>query len=100
MSQRITAEQAAKETENTSIAFYHQSLVDNIINAAIWDIKSAINRKETSTQFKNAVFARIIGEPIETLVRRAEVISELKLLGFKCETTEQDIKNSTLTISW
>lgn len=79
---------------------YAQDKVDDAIVEIMADIHEATYQRKLSVDVKHEVFARIIGEPIEILVRRAEVICNLRELGFKCETTEKDIENGTLTISW
>ena len=79
---------------------YAQDKVDDAIVEIMADIHEATYQRKGSVDVKHEVFARIIGEPIEILVRRAEVIVNLEELGFKCETTEQNIEDGTLNISW
>lgn len=79
---------------------FAQEKVDDVIVDVMSHIHEAVYSFKRTLTYKHPVFARIVEEPIEILVRRAEVICNLRELGFKCETTEKDIENGTLTISW
>lgn len=93
----ITAEEAGFLTKHST---YSQDMVDDVVVEIMSEIHEATYKRQLSTKVVHEVFARNIGEPIEILVRRAEVICNLKELGFKCETTDKDVEDGTLTISW
>lgn len=93
----LTVDEARTRVKTST---YAQDKVDDVIVDIMVDIHEATYQQKLSVDVKHEVFARIIGEPMEILVRRAEVIVNLKELGFKCETTEQNIEDGTLNISW
>lgn len=85
------------ELKKTTLA---QDQVDSAMQKVMSFIHEAVLLRKSKAVAKHEIFDRVVGEPIETLVRRAEIISILKDVGFKCETTETDMKNGTLTITW
>lgn len=103
----ITADTANEQSKSSKDVLellkrstYAQEKVDDVIVEILDNIHEAIYRFKQEVVVKHDVFARIIEEPIEILVRRAEVICNLRELGFKCITSDKDVEDGTLTISW